>query len=414
MNRYVIIIAVVFIFALVGMVWFFSTTLGPQDESARDDSGFFNAFFPFGRGPVDGGGGGPSPDTDIIDTTNTGPVPVLRQVSTIPIAGATVFADDNGEEVIRYVERGTGHVFETLTSVLVQSRASNTTIPRIQDAVWFNSGQSVVLRYIDEDDNSVESFVADVNPDGTLTGSFLERGIHSIESIGNTLRYHVDQGPGSSLVQTDLDGGSLTELYTSPFAGWHADWIDSNTAVLTEKPSFGIPGSAFIVNTATDSINPFITAQNALTVNAEPGNSKIMFSSINNNIPILGIYDVDDESAIQLPLATFSEKCAWSSETYIYCAAPRAYPDGALPDDWYKGVVSLSDDLWRINIDSLVAERLIALPENAGMDIDAINVFVAPSGEHLLFMNKNDSTLWSLRLPEPPAPSEEESEESTN
>jgi len=73
---------------------------------------------------------------------------------------------------------------------------------------------------------------------------------------------------------------------------------------------------------------------------------------------------------------------------------------GSLPDGWYQGVVSFSDDIWRIDITTGVTTMLVSPPKTAGEEIDATKLLLSPDEAFLLFVNKKDSTPWSLKLTE--------------
>ena len=102
-----------------------------------------------------------------------------------------------------------------------------------------------------------------------------------------------------------------------------------------------------------------------------------------------------------LPLQTFpAEQCVWSiaTSTLLYCASPSDLPNAAYPDAWYQGAAVLSDDLWLADTLSGAVILVALLEETAGIAIDVIDPFLSSDERYLFFRNKNDSTLWSLKL----------------
>ena len=73
--------------------------------------------------------------------------PLFRQIANIPVAGATAVIHD-GKTYVRYVSRENGNIFEVDPLSGVTTQLTNTTIPRIYEALWANSGNSVLLRYL--------------------------------------------------------------------------------------------------------------------------------------------------------------------------------------------------------------------------------------------------------------------------
>ena len=128
---------------LVVLALFSFSLFSPKSEVAIEEGRFESVFknlFPFGKSE--------STDDLISDTDSIAdgvalegdqPVPTLRRVSNTAVASAITF--ESGEEVvIRFIERETGHIFDTTTTSLPQTRVSNTTIPRIQEVLWLPGG----------------------------------------------------------------------------------------------------------------------------------------------------------------------------------------------------------------------------------------------------------------------------------
>jgi hypothetical protein len=73
--------------------------------------------------------------------------------------------------------------------------------------------------------------------------------------------------------------------------------------------------------------------------------------------------------------------------------------NGLYPDDWYRGEVSFSDQIWKINLNDGSTNMLIdpiLIPD--GEDIDATNLALDANEDYLFFINKKDSFLWELGL----------------
>ena len=79
----------------------------------------------------------------------------------------------------------------------------------------------------------------------------------------------------------------------------------------------------------------------------------------------------------------------------VYCAVPSRISGSNQPDDWYQGVVSFDDGFWRKNILTGESKNILS---RFGADI--MNIFVSDDEGYLIFTDKNDGTLWSLKIKE--------------
>lgn len=381
MNKKTIIIIITLLVAIIAVAFAaYSVIKNQQTPFEEEDKPFFSTIFPFGGGEreviVK------EEELEEIIEEETGESPKLRHVSSFPIAGMFTFLNEEDEEVIRYVEKGTGHIYETKATELGQKKVSNTTIPGIYEAVWIDE-DSVILRYFDEED--LESFYAEII-DGSLDGSFLESNIQNITVQNGTIRYFMD----SILMKLNPNGTSKVQLYNSSFGEWSLDWWNSTLAFLTTKPSSNVLGSSFFLNTNTGGLTKILKDLPGLTILPNKETDDILFLE---NTEGLQAFNTETGEYRDGLLTALPEKCIWFSEDEVYCGV-SPFEDGRnYPDDWYKGVVSFSDNIWVINLEEGYAD-IIEILENT----DVINPTLSPSKEYLLFTNKKDSTLWSLRL----------------
>jgi hypothetical protein len=121
---------------------------------------------------------------------------------------------------------------------------------------------------------------------------------------------------------------------------------------------------------------------------------------VGNNSMSLYVYDVVTKSYSRLGINTLPEKCTWNKGSAdVYCAVPNFIDNALYPDDWYKGEISFSDQIWKVNTITGNAEILadpILVP--GGEDIDGIKLSVDENEKYLFFVNKKDSYLWELEL----------------
>ncbi|MFC1730967.1 hypothetical protein ACFL6I_11600 [candidate division KSB1 bacterium] len=386
-RKILISIIILFIVVLVGLFFAYqSFIVGPKADDTQETTtgSIVGTLFP------DSGLFGEERGDDIgVD----GFIPKLRQISSVPTAGGVVF---NVEEntIIRYIERATGHIFETTDTSLEQNRISNTTIPRIQKSMWYPSGDMVILQYLDENE-TIKSFYGKVSSDvGTLEGWFLSNNITDIDvhEDGDIL-YVQKIGNGAKGFTSNFDGTESKTVFSSTINDWNIEWL-GNSASITTRPSRGINGIVYLLQSSG---YEKILSTEGLITRISPDGSKILLSTSNTNETSLFVYDRDSEGAVEIPFRTLAEKCAWADNTTFFCASPYNEINGIVPDDWHKSLLSFSDDIWSYNTETETAK----LVYDAGADgkvFDAINLTIDGEQTMLIFTDKNNLTLWALSL----------------
>ncbi len=360
------------------------------------------------------------PPSDGI-TTPTGPGPEdyqyynrpqeyaqrLRLISSLPVSGATLF-DRNAEVFIRYVERANGHVYEAkTTSNDAPYRISNTTIPKIYEALWVQNGDGVILRYLK--DGVVQTFYAALDPESDSTtereltdGTFLPADIDAIavSPAEDKIFYITKNSLGSTGARSNPNGTSRAQLFTSPAREWSALWETAGDIVLYTKPSANIGGYAYVLDASTGKRDRLIGETNGLTVLPNHDGTFVLFSKIANGRIGLNYLSTEDKTVKELGVSTLPEKCLWSAknESIIYCAVPDLLNFANYPDSWYQGVVSFTDNLWKINIETGETTIILNPPSVAERTMDITNLTLDDSEQYLLFTNKKDLSLWLLDL----------------
>ena len=109
------------------------------------------------------------------------------------------------------------------------------------------------------------------------------------------------------------------------------------------------------------------------------------------------LVDTTTSKAISLPVATIADKCVWTADdSTIYCGVPVAPPNNvAYPDDWYQGAVPFSDQIWKIDVTGRFAQLVLDFPTQTNETLDAEALAIDPSNTELVFVNKNDGSLWA-------------------
>jgi len=435
----ILIIILVIIVAIIFGFLYLNQPRGGKDTTGGGDN-FFAQFNPFDRKPT------PSepkptetPETPIF-TEETQKLK-LRKVSSMPIAGFTVFQKERFKDVplailetdllfenssapvkiptppptefkpnLRYVARATGNIYQTFVDKIDERRFSGTIIPRVHEAYFGNKGEAVVVRYLKTDNLTIATFVgsvpkeflgSDMTGENEIKGTFLPENIIDMSLSPDALKifYLFNSGETATGITSGILGENRLQVFDSPFTEWLSWWPNKTMITLTTKPSGGVPGYAYIINPEKKDFAKILGEINGLTILASPSGKLILYS---NNTLALSVYNIDTKEITPLGLRTLPEKCVWGkSSEVVYCLVPKFYDPALYPDAWYQGEVSFDDQIWIIDI-STGSSRMILDPVMVvgGENIDGIKLALDEAEEYLLFVNKKDSYLWALDLSE--------------
>ena len=75
---------------------------------------------------------------------------------------------------------------------------------------------------------------------------------------------------------------------------------------------------------------------------------------------------------------------------------PVSAPDIVWPDDYYKQLYSASEQIWSINLSTGKKDMVYDFDET--LPSDASDLIVSPGADRLIFLNKKDGAIYSLKL----------------
>ena len=364
--------------------------------------------FPFGGGENTQTTSNTSNNDGQSSMGNEAEMPILRQISDKPVAGGIAF-QNGSSTVIRYVERGTGHIVETTDDSLESVKISNTTIPKVPQAIWSPNGQSVIMRYIKDGTDSIYSFSANIVKATTTQdvsknpkSAFLPANITqlSVSPSGDKIFYLINTEGDSVGAISNTDGSNKNPIFKSAVTEWLVSWPNKETLALATKPSSGIPGYLFFLNSKTGVVSKVLSDINSLTALVSSTTKNILYSESGDDSIKLNYYTLKNNQNKALSFRTLPEKCVWSKieEFTVYCAVPKTIEDGEYPDSWYQGFMSFNDNIWKIDLKTNSSELVYNLQKESGEEFDIVDPFLSGDDEYLFFTNKKDLTFWSLSL----------------
>lgn len=376
------------------MVLFFSSLEGGDGEG-RERTSLFDAIFPFGRSSDDTGRPLiPDEEGDIVDR----PVPRLRLISEREVSGGSPFVA--GERtLIRFMDRETGHLYETFSNTNTVRRISNTTIPGVQEMFWVNESEAIIRSLSGRD---VENFFVRLSgattTTQTVTGTFMGDWVRgSLSTNSQTLATALEDEGGLRIRTSNPSGGGEQVVYTSPIRSLIPIRTNANTFIQT-APASGIQG--ILYRLSGGNLVPVLRGVGLMTL-PSPDSRFVLFSVGGANFSSLNMFDTQTNESTALPFTGIASKCVWAHDsTRVFCATPRLLPLGNYPDAWLFGLVSLSDALWSIDPLSGETLRLADFEAEYQASIDVWQPSTDSAGRVITFINKNDLSFWAFLIEE--------------
>lgn len=404
----------------------------PEDISAPVNP--FSEYSPFGNSPkeITGGADAGVGGSDSVNTQSSSGQPIgvsgkqkeatLRQISKGPVAGFNTYIK-SGKEYVEYVESQTGNVFETKLETIIPNRVSNSIYPRIQEAHIANGGKIAILRFVDAETDDIISLVLSIQntqttkttvtvKTGTTTPatvkvSYLPKNISDmiISKSGESVFFLTKTGDFASKKTIgstyDFKTGKTNVIFQSDFSEWLPVVYNGNMVYLQTKASKDVPGFLYSLDVTNGKFQHVMGDVTGLTAFPDLSGQKILYSESTRGLFMAYIYDVNAGTKDGVEIATLPEKCSWRKDGIaIYCGLPNSPASANYPDEWYQGVQSFNDSLYKINIKSGEYDEMIVPKTTERKSMDVVGIKLSNDENYLIFQNKKDLSLWVYTISE--------------
>lgn len=413
----ILLILIVFLGALGALLYFYFTLNKPVQKPTTISTTTVtqDVYDPFGTNIVIDNNGNVLSTT--TDTSNNIPeTPALsqdryRKITDDPISGYSLVNDSkNNRTNIHYILRANGNIYEAYDDSPELKRLSITTVPKVYESIWLPDGQRLIIRYLKDQTEKIETFSVKINPatttlnefEGGIDGNHLSENISglAVNPLGDKIFYLTNGVDGAVGFTAKPNGLNKKIIFQSPLVEWLVSWPKEEIILLTTKPSAKVPGYIYSLDSKTGSLSKVLGNISGLTAKMSPEATEMLYSDSSRSTPRLYLYNIKSGESKALPWNTLPEKCTWSSvdPKIIYCAVPKIIPAGEYPDTWYQGLVNFDDNIWMLNTDTLASNQILNTEEEIGLNMDIIDLQIDKKDGFLYFINKNDLTFWSLNI----------------
>lgn len=420
-----ILLFIIGLFFLIGLGFLIYQYMRPVETTnvptSNEVQNPFGNFFPTENVPTTPSTNNSTSTTTMSTITFAAPINNLRKIADVPIAGGVVFertatstTGASSSTVFRYVERATGHIYETTSTSTDSQRISNTTIPTIYEAYFLDSKNTVVFRYLDRD-NRIDTYIATIKATTTsagekitsLEGVFMQKDISNFAVSPNSKNV-LAISPNSNISSASKLLGQIaafnnpnkqTTIFNSPLSIWMGEWFSNDLISFVNKASYSAHGVLYSVNARTGAQQKILGPIYGLSAKMSPNARKVLYSKHDGNGIVTNIYNISDNIYKRTNVSTLAEKCVWSKDNiHIYCAVPNSSLIGKFPDVWYMGLTSFNDSLVKINTELETTQTIMSVGSKTDESLDMINLQLSPKEDFLVFTNKRDLSFWSLDI----------------
>lgn len=417
-RRILIAIGFVLLFAIIVIVWYFFYAKPIIGKNITET----NNPFPTEQTPprfqflIWGGEETSTSTTEIVDPLS---VPLVR-IWDKPATGQTFVTQNILKEIIAtstqgtatiqftktiratstavmFVDRTTGYIYGYPIETGKPFQVSNTVIPGIYDAQIFDEGRKVIMRYIDQEKNTIVGIIANIPRVEENEMPLPLTNIQYITSQVTSITTNRKKDKASYLVATDNGSAIYTItskgpvlVTTSPFKEWDLAY-GGDTLYVTTKPSAYVSG----VTLSIPKFQPEIGEKTGLMSN--PGQGGTLLGSMWGTRGLATFISSNGDLKIT-SAQTLASKCAWGDRQFLVCGVPRTIPirgTEGLPDDWFQGRISFSDDFFIIDPSTGEKYQLYSFTEDEGV-FDITNISISKENVFIVFNKKQNAHLWIL------------------
>lgn len=317
----------------------------------------------------------------------------VQQLTTRAVAGFGFIGEISTK--IRYVEKGTGHVYEIDTKESTENQISLTTIPKIAEAVFSPSGETVVLTAYEGYDKKVTLGTIDEKKQ-SLSLITLPMGAENISFLNDKILYFsVESSNGTKGYSYTISNLAQTEIFTLTLSNLIVLWGDGQSGItIVTKPTASQEGYAYTIS--KNILSPKKVKGYGLSILSNE--TKTISSSIEDSAYVSTLYTNTSET--KQPILMLTEKCVFDTkkDTVVWCGSPLTTPSSTYLESWYKGILTSEDYLWQVDLTSQRAQLVGDFQKLTGRVIDVEHMESTKDGRSLIFTNKIDQTLWMYKI----------------
>jgi len=319
----------------------------------------------------------------------------LKKISSVIAVSPIASAD--GQKILYAGKKG--NLYETDFDGGNQKETNLVVLQNLIKTLWSPAREEFATIYANADGRKIF-----YNNAKTKKTSPYDAGIKSLafSKSENKIAYYLsnDLQNTNAVFIADADGANARAVFNTRVKDIRVEWVSSNQIAISTAPSGLVPNVLWVLNIDTQKLLPVMSQVYGFTMRWSPSGGRFLFSQTDTkgaNLTLSSSNQTGTEVK-NLGLATLPEKCAFSAkdENIVFCSAPASAPDIVWPDDYYKQIYSASEQIWSINLSTGKKDMVYDFDETLASD--AADLIVSPGADRLIFLNKKDGAIYSLKL----------------
>ena len=336
------------------------------------------------------GVGKPSTETGVIAIDDK-----LKKISSVPAISPIASAD--GQKVLYLGKKS--NLYETDFDGGNQKETNLVILQNLIKVLWSPAREEFATIYANADGRKIF-----YNNTKTKSVSSYDAGIQSLafSKSENKIAYYLsnDLQNTNAVFTADADDANSKAVFNTRVKDIRVEWVSANQIAISTAPSGLVPNVLWVLNIDTQKLLPVMSRVYGFTMKWSLSGERFLFSQTDAKGANLALSSSNQNGTEvkNLGVATLPEKCAFSvkDENIVFCSAPASAPDIVWPDDYYKQLYSASEQIWSINLSTGKKDMVYDFDET--LPSDTADLIVSPGSNRLVFLNKKDGAIYSLKL----------------